>query len=160
MSYPVKYAPMPVLVTREWDSCLGRTNGSLDVYYIISRCMVLKETKRYFASQVSDNSYKVRFPYNVIGSNDFLISENSHEAYVERVYDESELDELNLNLLRVNKKLLSKRMYFTNYESEKIRELTSSYQKLVDDFSLIEGDLENILKKELPFENEMSLSRK
>ena len=48
MSYPVKYAAMPVLVLKEWDSCLGKNKNSLDIYYIVSRCHVLSETKRFF----------------------------------------------------------------------------------------------------------------
>ena len=46
MAYPIKYAPMPVMVVKEWDSILGENKTELDIYYIASRCYVLGETKR------------------------------------------------------------------------------------------------------------------
>ena len=50
MAYPVKYAAMPVIVLKEWDSCLEKNRNEVDIYYIASRCHVLSETRRYFAS--------------------------------------------------------------------------------------------------------------
>lgn len=160
MAYPVKYAALPVLVTRNWDSCLNKTNGSLDVYYVISRCEVLSETTRYFNNQPNSMSYKVRFPYNVVGGVNFEISDNFREELVGEVYDESELDNLKKYILRVNKRLLSKNIYYTNYDKNILSELNRSYEMLVQDFNLIEEELENKLKDELPFGNEISLKRK
>ena len=161
MSYPVKYAPMPVMVVKEWDSILGQNKTELDIYYIASRCYVLGETKRYFMSLPSSESYKVRFPYSISQtvSPTITLTEGT-ECVVEKVYDESELEQLKEHLKDMNRKLLSKRIYLTNYDSDKIRELTNSYNNLATSFSLLEEELENLLKNEMPFEENMCLVRK
>ena len=161
MAYPVKYAPMPVMVVKEWDSILGQNKTELDFYYIASRCYVLGETKRYFMSLPSSESYKVRFPYSISQTIEPTYSLNdTTECIVEKVYDESELEQLKEHLKDMNRKLLSKRIYLTNYDSDKIRKLTDSYNDLVSGFSTLEEELENLLKNEMPFEENMRLVRK
>lgn len=152
MSYPVKYAAMPVVVFKEWDSCLEKNRSEVDIYYIASRCHVLSETRRYFASSSSDISYKVKFPYSVSQTIEPSIDvTNGNECYVEKVYEEDEFNLLRAHLVELNRKLLSKRMYLTNYDSSKIHELTNSYQEMALEYSLLENELEAILEDEMPF---------
>ena len=159
MAYPVKYAAMPVIVLKEWDSCLGKNRNEVDIYYIASRCHVLSETRRYFASSSGDISYKVKFPYSISQEVEPSICvTNGCESYVERVYNEDELEVLKAHLLEINKKLLSKRMYLTNYDSDKIYKLINSYQEMALEYSLLENELEVILEEEMPFNK--SLVRK
>ena len=161
MSYPVKYAAMPVLVLKEWDSCLGKNKNSFDIYYIVSRCHVLRETKRFFEMNPCDVSYKVRFPYSITQSIDPSISvTHGNECFVERVYNEDELGILKTYLVNLNRKLLSNRIYLTDYDSDKLKELTSSYNNMSLEYSLLENELETILREEMPFENGASLVRK
>lgn len=161
MAYPIKYAPMPVMVVKEWDSILGENKTELDIYYIASRCYVLGETKRYFMSLPSSESYKVRFPYSISQTIEpAIILTEGTECVVEKVYDESELEELKEHLKDMNRKLLSKRIYLTNYDSDKIRKLTNSYSDLTSSYTALEEELENLLKNEMPFEENMRLVRK
>ena len=109
----------------------------------------------------SSESYKVRFPYSISQAVDPTITlTEGTECVVEKVYDESELEQLKEHLKGMNRKLLSKRIYLTNYDSDKIRELTNSYNNLATSFSLLEEELENLLKNEMPFEENMCLVRK
>lgn len=152
MAYPVKYAAMPVVVLKEWDSCLGKSKNELDIYYVASRCYVLSETRRFFESNPSDVSYKVKFPYSITQSVEPSIDvSNGSECYVEKVYDEDEFNLLRAHLVELNRKLLSKRMYLTNYNSEKMHELINSYQEMALEYSLLENELEVILASEMPF---------
>ena len=161
MAYPIKYAPMPVMVVKEWDSILGENKTELDIYYIASRCYVLGETKRYFMSLPSSESYKVRFPYSISQTIEpAIILTEGTECVVEKVYDESELEELKEHLKDMNRKLLSKRIYLTNYDSDKIRKLTNSYSDLTSSYTALEEELENLLKNEMQFEENMRLVRK
>lgn len=160
MAYPIKYAAMPVMVIKEWDSCLGKTKSEVDIYYIVSRCYVLGETRRYFMEQPTAESYKVRFPYSISQSIEPTITTEGTESIVDRVYDASELETLKARLAEINRQLLSKRIYLTNYETSKLNELTDSYSELTTRFSLLEEELENMLESEMPFEQNMSLIRK
>lgn len=159
MAYPVKYAAMPVMVLKDWDSCIGKNKNELDIYYVVSRCHVLSETRRFFESNPSDVSYKVKFPYSISQSIEPNIDVTSgSECYVEKVYDEDEFDLLRAHLVELNRKLLSKKIYLTNYDSAKMHELINSYQEMALEYSLLENELEVILACEMPFNK--SLVRK
>lgn len=64
-NYPIKYALMPIVEQTGWTHGLNELEREYGVVcYIISKCYVINETKKYNIDGTADIRYQVVFPYN------------------------------------------------------------------------------------------------
>lgn len=62
LKYPIKYATMPIINQSDWIHELLKQNEI--VTYIVSKCYVVSETKKYSANGNITQTYEVVFPYS------------------------------------------------------------------------------------------------
>lgn len=158
MSYPIKYAAMPVLVQKDWAKCLNETTKSMEFYYIATRCYLVSETLRHYENGESKMTYRVVYPLHCSMVKDkpkFGFEGQCINGFdVEKVYNEDELNILKQELEELNRKLLAKKIPKTNYNKELLQTLQDSFVEMKQEYDQMEKELEDILKEELPFETQ------
>ena len=69
ISYPIKYAVMPIIEQVAWSHGLNELEREYDVVcYIVSKCYLWKDLTKYMENGKSIKEYEVVFPYQANGN--------------------------------------------------------------------------------------------
>lgn len=109
--YPITYAPMKL---KEFSSYSYRTNYA----YIVAKCYLISETKRFFADGSSKMSYEVVFDWDQNGEKNILPEINvnqqcSNSCYVD--YISNSIDHLKNYTRELNRELFNKEISRTSF---------------------------------------------
>lgn len=92
-NYPIKYALMPIIEQTGWTHGMHELEREYGVVcYIISKCYVIKETKKYNINGTTDIKYQVVFPYYLSNTNRKyrFINKQEIEQAIKNINDEME----------------------------------------------------------------------
>lgn len=151
-NYPVKYALMPIYEYISKDE-------KIISYYIVSKCFIVSENKRYLINGSFKQEYEVVFPYQI---NDFINNYEYFRCYpkfniyydcinsltVSSVFNDK--DEAKNVCLELNKQLLDER--YTNVRingklQEEVEKICKEYNENVIYYEKIENIIEEELKE-------------
>lgn len=104
-NYPIRYTLMPIIKQNGWSLGLNELEREYDVScYIVSKCYVVSENKRYY----QDGTFKIK--YSVV----FVYEKDDYDRFLERVEPEFNL----INRECTNSLLVDE--IFENYEAAKV----------------------------------------
>lgn len=151
-NYPIKYALMPIIEQTGWTHGMHELEREYGVVcYIISKCYVIKETKKYDINGTSDIKYQVVFPYEYHEYSGWKREEPSfnlinngctNAVTVDKLYDSFE--EAKKDKEEKNEKIHKSKYAYMRFEDlkEKIDEINTEFNNTLEYYNELEQLIE------------------
>lgn len=161
-NYPIKYALVPMIEQVGWTHGLHELERENEIIcYIVSKCYLIKEEKRYKQNGAIENKYHVvcPFAYNEFDtwkktepSFNLLNGSCTNEIVTDKVYNSFE--EAKIAKEQKNKDIFNNRVMYINYKKfiEKYDELKREYNNKIMYYDQLETLIESKLQ-DLQLEN-------
>ena len=147
-NYPIKYALMPIIEQTGWTHGMHELEREYGVVcYIISKCYVIKETKKYNINGTSDIKYQVVFPYEYHEYSGWKREEPSfnlinngctNAVTVDKLYDSFE--EAKKDKKEKNEEIHKSKYVYMRFEDlkEKINEINNEFNNMLEYYDQLE----------------------
>ena len=155
-NYPIKYAVIPMIEQIGWDMGLNELERRYGpVYYIVSRCYLVEENKRYKADGNEELKYHVVCPYEydefncwrrIEPSFNMMNGRCTNDIVVDSVYDSFEEAKEYKEIK--NQKIFESKFTYMSLEmyDKKIKEVESEFKKTSTYYDELETMIENSIQ--------------
>ena len=152
-NYPIKYAVIPMIEQIGWSHGLNELEREYGIVcYIVSKCYLVEETKKYKADGTVRVKYHVVCPYEydeyykwnrVEPTFNIMHGQCTNDIVVDEVYDS--LEDARVSKDEKNKKLLHEQFTYMSVEEYKKRfkEIESEFNNTLAYYTQLEAMIEN-----------------
>lgn len=148
-NYPIRYAVRPIVEQIGWSHGLNELEREYGtVAYIVSKCYVISQTKRYFQNGEEDENYSVVFPYQKDSAySEYYRVDPSFNIYeqcinstvVDKIFmtREEAMEEARI----LNEKIVKRKIVALHYNSkfkDNVREIRESQKEKLEDYKFLE----------------------
>lgn len=155
-NYPIKYALMPIYEQVGWSHGLNQLERNYQVVtYIVSKCYVISQTKRYLRNGKSKEEYEVVFPFEKedypdwvrVGPEFNVASKSVNSQIIDSVFETFE--DANIAKNELNECLLEEKgtyLPFDEHFFEKIENLKIENNELIAKYQVLESEVDENTK--------------